>query len=276
MKILTWDTTNYGDRLNDIVWPHYLPGLLDDNQSELLVGIGSLLNHRLPQGPAKHIFGAGYGHGDVPEVDSTWNVVWVRGPLTAKTLNLSPDKAITDGGMLLADMYERAAKEHDVSFIPHCSAEGGALDELERICARAGINFINPNWPLDRVLRQINASRKLITEALHGAITADALRVPWLPVARSGVYSFKWHDWLASMGMEYRPVGLPYRPSWISPELVPTKLQHHLIPLLRPFSKAMLEKRLAALAKSDQWRLSDDKVLKQRLAEMKGAMRDFG
>ncbi|OYY92905.1 MAG: hypothetical protein B7Y41_14215 [Hydrogenophilales bacterium 28-61-23] len=273
MKILTWDTPNYGDRLNDIVWQHYIADKLDDNPDKLLVGIGSLLNHRLPATPHKVILGSGFGHGDMPTVDDTWRFVWVRGPLTVKKLGLDPKLAVTDGGMLLADMVEPAAtKEHGVSFIPHCSADDKALAELERICSRIGVHLIDPNWPLQRVLHDINSSRKLITEALHGAITADALRVPWIPVARSGVFAFKWNDWMQSIEMEYRPKTLPYKPDWFGAERKPKKFKHHLIPLVRPFSKQLLQHRLGALAKSEEWLLSDSRVLKHRVETMKGLL----
>ena len=41
---------------------------------------------------------------------------------------------------------------------------------------------------------------------MHGAIVADALRVPWIPVAtNSTILSFKWQDWCSSIGVEYKP-----------------------------------------------------------------------
>ena len=40
----------------------------------------------------------------------------------------------------------------------------------------------------------------MLTEALHGAIVADALRVPWIPIRLYDRYSeFKWRDWTESM-----------------------------------------------------------------------------
>jgi hypothetical protein len=135
------------------------------------------------------------------------------------------------------------------------------------------VHLIDPNWPLQRVLNDINSSRKLITEALHGAITADALRVPWIPVARSGVFAFKWNDWMQSIEMEYRPKMLPYKPDWFGAERKPKKLKHHLIPLVRPFSKQLLQHRLGSLAKSEEWLLSDSRVLKHRVETMKDLLR---
>src|SRR5439155_10040399 len=45
-------------------------------------------------------------------------------------------------------------------------------------------------------------------ESLHGAIVADALRVPWVPlrIRRNPHTSpFKWEDWCSSMELPYGP-----------------------------------------------------------------------
>src|SRR3569623_1144475 len=54
-----------------------------------------------------------------------------------------------------------------------------------------------------------------MTEAIHGAIVADTLRVPWIPVACSPeVAPFKWIDWTQSLGLDYRPIRLPPSSAW--------------------------------------------------------------
>lgn len=274
MKILTWDTPNFGDRLNEHVWSHYLGERLCETDQELLVGIGSLLNHRLPVGATKYILGAGVGHGDAPTLDESWKISWVRGPRSAQFLGLPAEAAITDGAMLLADLVDPPqAKRYPVSFIPHCSAVGpGSLEVLQALCAEAGIHFINPESPVPRVLDEIGASQRVIAEALHGAITADALRIPWHPVTRRGVFSFKWQDWTESMELRYDPTLLMYRPQWFAEDAHERLSRRLVFPLLAPASRLALGRQLRRIARGDDWRLSDPAVLADRVARMKRAL----
>ncbi len=53
-------------------------------------------------------------------------------------------------------------------------------------------------------------SKFVIAEAMHGAIVADALRIPWVPVkAYSHILDFKWQDWAESLALNYQPETLP-------------------------------------------------------------------
>jgi succinoglycan biosynthesis protein ExoV len=63
---------NFGDDLNPWLWPQLLPELMQGAGDELLVGIGTLLNHRLPAAPLKHVFGSGHGYGRKPVIDGQW------------------------------------------------------------------------------------------------------------------------------------------------------------------------------------------------------------
>jgi succinoglycan biosynthesis protein ExoV len=63
------------------------------------------------------------------------------------------------------------------------------------------------------VLESLRRTGVLLTEAMHGAIVADALRIPWIAVrTRSAIKTFKWEDWCRSMDLEYQPRMLP--PVW--------------------------------------------------------------
>src|ERR671933_1813427 len=82
---------NFGDDLNPWLWPQLLPYPLEQclDDDTLFIGVGSILNHRIPAHPTKKlVFGSGFGYGSPPQVTGDWQFVGVRGPLTAKVLGL--------------------------------------------------------------------------------------------------------------------------------------------------------------------------------------------
>ncbi len=198
---------NFGDELNPYIWNRILPSqFLDENEKEIFLGIGSIIWNNLPKTSIKHVIGSGFGgYTNAPDMhDGSWNVVFVRGPRTAALLGLDPSKAICDGAILLRTMeFPRSAKTDRVAFIPHFhSIPRGFWQEA---CKHAGIDFIDPRDPVDVVLSQMTAAKMVITEAMHGAIVADAIRVPW--VAVQPIHSenrMKWFDWADSLDLPLR------------------------------------------------------------------------
>ncbi len=210
MKLVYYqsDVPNFGDELNTYVWPEILPeNFLDEDESELFVGIGSILWDFLPQQPRKFVMGSGYaGYTAPPNLhDGSWDVVFVRGPWTAQQLDLPKEKAICDSAILLRAMDLPEGEERmNAAFMPH-------FDSLHRgmwsdACRLAGIPLIDPRDDVVKIIRQIKATRVLITEAMHGAIVADALRTPWIAARpiHSGHHN-KWRDWSDSLSIKLRP-----------------------------------------------------------------------
>lgn len=189
---------NFGDDLNPWLWERIIPGFLNDDPNELFVGIGTLLNTSLPQKPLKVVFGSGFGYGKPPHIDESWNIYCVRGPLTARILGLDPALAVADPGILAAKAILPEAKKYLVSFMPHHQSMAAA--DWKRLCEQVGIHFIDPCGEVSEVLYEIARTETLIAEAMHGAIVADALRVPWVPVRLySQINELKWTDWCESM-----------------------------------------------------------------------------
>ncbi len=222
---------NFGDELNRWLWPKLSPTLFNETSgpgarqaaepegSTVFVGTGTLLNHKLPRriAPAKKLIvfstGAGYEQ-PLKRIPETWEIFCVRGPLSAQQLGLPSEKAIADGGILVAKVFTPekifSSPQPICSFMPHIHSAIAAEESWQRICAAANIRYIDPRWPVETVLQAIGSSERLLAEAMHGAIVADALRVPWLPVITTPrVYAFKWQDWCASMALPYRPRRLP-------------------------------------------------------------------
>jgi len=206
---------NFGDDLNAWLWPELLPGLWDDGRDGItFVGVGTILNRLVPQTRLKIVLGSGVGYSPLPENlhDGSWSVLGIRGPLSARAAGLPAQTVVTDGAILLGtiDGLVKPAAERNggVVFVPHVSStETGAWEE---ICNQLGITYIDPRWDFHRVFEMIGNARLVLTEAMHGAIVADTLRVPFVPLVSSReISSFKWMDWTLSMELPYRPIRLP-------------------------------------------------------------------
>ena len=210
---------NFGDDLNIWLWSRLLPEVVDvDNpcnlggdassDETLFIGIGSILDDRIPEKPQKVVFGTGT-HGSPPAIGPRWKVMCVRGPRTAEALNVSRSLALTDGAVLVRTLLEvKRKKSNLISYMPHHVST--KMVNWKKIADRAGFTYIDPAFSVERILDMIGESELIITEAMHGAIVADALRVPWIPVQIHGhINDFKWTDWCESVGLSYSP----HRPS---------------------------------------------------------------
>jgi succinoglycan biosynthesis protein ExoV len=202
---------NFGDELNHHVWPRVCPGIFDDSpDGAQFIGIGTLLNDHVPPAPRTVVFGSGVGYYGPPPRNPGWEIHCVRGPLSAEALGLPASAAVTDPGILaprVFDLGPRPRTSWQFAFMPHWQT---APDEWRPICERIGFGFIDPRWEPARVLDALRRTDVVLTEAMHGAIVADALRIPWVAVrTREHIKSFKWEDWCRSMALTYAPVSLP-------------------------------------------------------------------
>jgi len=202
--------TNFGDELNHSLWRHFLPRAFDHDDGTQFVGIGTLLNDRLPEARRTVVFGAGVGYYGAPRPDPNWKVYCVRGPLSAAALGLPDDVAVTDPGVLVARLpgiSGASGPRRKYGFMPHWQSEPALWLPL---CESIDFEFIDPRWPPQRVIEALNRVEILVAEAMHGAIVADALRIPWIPVrTRPAIKEFKWQDWCRSVELDYRPRALP-------------------------------------------------------------------
>lgn len=231
---------NFGDDLNPWLWPRIFPRPIEqcfDNDT-LFVGIGSLLNHKIPpQPPKKIVFGSGFSYGSLPKVTNLWQFICVRGPLTAKALELPEATVITDGAYLLPQVIKPSQKNsHKASFMPHHLT--AKYDNWQEICGASDICYIDPTGPVEETIDAICSSSVVITESLHGAIVADAYRVPWIPVrTRPRIVEFKWQDWCLSLDMEHEFEWLP--PAWS--ENIDLRWKQMIRPFITPIAQARLQ-----------------------------------
>jgi succinoglycan biosynthesis protein ExoV len=197
---------NFGDELNTWMWPKLIDGVWDNTDNTIFLGVGSIIYNTFPAEKKKIVFGAGYGgYTPLPVIDGNWKFYFVRGKLTAQALGLDEKLGIGDAAILLRSCVSRnVSKRHKVSFMPHWKSTFEGNWQLA--CKLASINYIDPCAPVDVVLEQILASELVITEAMHGAIVSDALRVPWIPIQPlSSIHSMKWFDWASALDVDLRP-----------------------------------------------------------------------
>jgi succinoglycan biosynthesis protein ExoV len=211
MLLYRWhgDARNFGDELNTLLWPRLLPDFFDDDPSELFLGIGSVLDARHARDSVKLVAGAGYGgYQPLPVLDASWVIHWVRGPRPAGLLGLPADCGLGDPAMLLAHAgWPRSSGGAHVGFMPHF--ESAARGAWVAAAAVAGIELIDPRDDPVANIAAIGRCRVLISEAMHGVIVADALRVPWiavLPLAHA--HRAKWHDWADTLDLRIEFRGL--------------------------------------------------------------------
>ncbi len=123
---------------------------------------------------------------------------------------------MTDSAALLSSLpsIARVSPGADrILLIPHFhSITRGRWD---RVAREAGMTFVDPRWPVATVMEHFSHAKLVVTEAMHGAIVADTLRIPWLPIVIApSTLTFKWKDWTLSLGLPYEPVAVGASSAW--------------------------------------------------------------
>lgn len=285
---------NFGDQLNPMIFNFFLPGYFSDEvESPTVLGIGSILGFSEKFPGKKIVLSSGFGdgaqstYGALPKRTDDFDFISVRGPLTAKLLGLGKDQWVTDGAILLAAMnLDLPRRVKKISFMPHLGSE--AFYDHRKICEALDWQFISPSESIEIVLEKIANSSMLITEAMHGAIVADTLRVPWVPyVGFKTINAFKWQDWCLSMQLQYNPVQLtPFFSDEKVEELVQSRMNGAILKLFAvPISglvkwwmKLVWKKNISKLKRYgtlENTMMSDENVFQDRLKRMLEKVDEF-
>jgi succinoglycan biosynthesis protein ExoV len=206
MRLQYYTEQNFGDTLNPLIFHHVLPNFFDNDPSVDFFGIGSIIGFDMvTEAKKKVFFSSGFAYGQLPTIDETYDFICVRGPNTAQALNLDKSTIVTDGAALLRELKLPARKKkYPFSFMPHWESE--LKYPWRKLCEEAGIHYISPVDDTIKVLHELQETEIVLAEAMHAAIVADTLRVPWIPVrAYNGINAFKWSDWSLSLDMPYEP-----------------------------------------------------------------------
>ena len=268
---------NFGDDLNAWIWDSIIPGWRDWAADVTLIGVGTLLNEeRLSQFREKRILvlGSGVGYGEIPKhpFPKAWDIRAVRGPRSARLLNLESSKAAVDPAVLLSEigMFQSISKSQETVFVPHASSD--SRFDWNVIQGKSDIKIVLPSQDAKHVISEIASAKLVIAESMHAAIIADAFRVPWVGVKISDLFlRDKWMDWAESLELQpeitdllptLRKLKYPSRTLQESPRIV-RQARHRL-------EQTFLPKAIASAAKRKP-QLSDDTVLmskKRKLQEI--------
>ena len=215
---------NFGDELNSWIWN----GLVSDdllspaNRDVVIVGIGTIIDRSIPDAPRRIILGSGAGYARLPEIkdDGSWSVDFVRGPLTAALLGGA--RHLTDPAILVARHFKTVppSQRKDVIYVPHYLFARNS--DMPEVCRRAGYRYVLPSMESRAMVETIAGAKLVLAESMHAAIVADAMRVPWVPMATTPeISSFKWTDFTSSLG-------LPYEPIFVSQKSIYARVADHL------------------------------------------------
>jgi hypothetical protein len=148
------DVGNIGDDINAWLWQDLLE-LERVRKDTKLIGFGSILTSKLNEIiddrtiKQKIVLGAGVRSIDVlPKVDATWDLSFLRGPISSVFLTNSLDNYITDGAYALwlhrrFDDLQKEEKKFEISFMPYLRTS--SLMPWQKICDAVGIHLISPH-----------------------------------------------------------------------------------------------------------------------------------
>jgi succinoglycan biosynthesis protein ExoV len=206
--------SNFGDDLNRWMWQKILNHPIDVQDGTLVLGIGTVIGKSIPPMDKYIVIGSGVGYDAPPRGfgGANWKILSVRGPMTAQALGLPRELAVIDSAVLLRLLPEcepmQDCQREGTVFMPHY--ESTHTGNWRQVCKIAGIEFLDPREDSEQTVQRIRRAKLVIADAMHAAIVADSLRVPWIPVVTSPQSStFKWLDWTLSLNLPYRPVALP-------------------------------------------------------------------
>jgi len=217
------DIGNFGDDLNDWLWPQIFDkGIFTKNDDISFWGIGSILMDMEWKGGFydramrnQHQLVLGTGVRSLKEeltIDKNWDILFLRGPLSSYKLLGNFTTYITDAAyfITLLDQYKEYTslpKKHKISIIPYFNSISNF--NWEKLAEMNNLNIIYPTGNnIEQFIKDVAQSEFIISEAMHGCMMADILRVPWKRIKFNAhklegevVSEFKWHDWYASINL---------------------------------------------------------------------------
>jgi exopolysaccharide biosynthesis predicted pyruvyltransferase EpsI len=185
---------NFGDELGAIILRHYgfkVKRVSLATADYLLTG--TLLDTAENKNDTATVIGSGAGH--THDAQHNFNVLAVRGKLTALVLN-TPNVAFGDLGLLASRVWTKEPAQYDIGVVRHY------VDNDEYPFADI---VIDASEPVEQVIKKISSCRVIMSSSLHGIIVADSYGIPNMRIARDDVITGDW-KWLDHKSALIKPV----------------------------------------------------------------------
>lgn len=285
---------NFGDDLNPWLWPKVFNGNISEHDDSYLLGIGSILHSQNKDlkpisDKKKIVFGTGVrpaNNYSELKIDDTWDIRFLRGPYSVRAFG-NQHEYITDAAYVVRQLdffseLMKTEKKYEISIMPYFHSV--EYFDWEQISKDLGYHYISPysEKGVEHTLKEIAASKYIVSEAMHGAILADVLRVPWIrfvlttPHTEGGrVSDFKWNDWLNSIDIYKTDV--VYTPLYKNARLTPhiKKITGGMVSAQFMQKSKVVDDLKNNLRKSSNFSLSSDKVLETVDQKIHKKIQDF-
>ncbi|WP_425093880.1 polysaccharide pyruvyl transferase family protein [Tropicimonas sp. S265A] len=220
---------NVGDALNPWLWSRLLGPLMDDDPDHAFLGIGTILVEGYVKRARKiTVFGSGArSRRTLPDFSAAeWDLRFVRGPRTAR---LTGAAFVSDPAIVLPRLLPASGARSGLGFVPHFKTRP---ETVAQVAAALNARVVSPALGVEAFVQELASCEKVVCEAMHGAIIADAYRIPWAGLRLDVAYKagasnvFKWRDWCESIDAPYAFSPLPlicYAPLAIRKRFKPSK-----------------------------------------------------
>lgn len=266
---------NVGDDLNPVLWPKVFgPGFFSNDgkgSDRLFVGIGSIFDNRPeimnPVPPV--IFGSGLrSRKRAPDDPSRFDIRFVRGPLSARVLAKTGAPYISDPA-ILAPLYLQATPAEGsprLGYVPYFMTP----DPLNRQIAEViGARLISPTLSPQDFINEITSCDMILSEAMHGAILADAYRIPWAGcrlmsgLLEGRISLFKWADWMKSLGIRGTLRGPVPEMALYAPQKLRRLMEGYVLDRAVSLARKIVQEDRWILSNPDTLRVAQEKILDQ-------------
>ena len=203
-------THNFGDAIGKLLLGKIVPEKTyywSGPKSAVIFSTGSILETILLTRSSKisNIWGSGfreYGF-DTSTITRNFNIIALRGELSATQLSIPPSKVVLGDPALLVSKYFDVKLDNENkfnTFIPHFSHYQQQIDRGFKPNAYIDdLRVVNVGQNVLEVVNAISNSRVLFSSAMHPLIVADSLGIPAVRIVSnlSELNCFKYKDYLS-------------------------------------------------------------------------------